>query len=261
MQLFKSHSAIIVLVFSILLYACKSTDTSVTPSTASITAITCGSTIFSANPVNGTAFTGITSVPYTGGNGVAYSVGSAVASTGVTGLTATLAAGTLASGAGNATFAITGTPASVGIATFAISLGGQSCNLALTVNAATTTGGGSTGTVWSFETDLANIVKAAEAFKATLNATQVASLQYAYTKSQAQLWSNLPQSLYRNRVGLATSTFSATQWTAFYNLLKVSTGLGINEGNEEFVGIIDAVVDAVGYNYQNGQSSALGLAR
>lgn len=228
------------IIFSLFIYACQSTDTPVTPTTASITAITCSSASFSTIPVNGTAFTGTASVPYTGGNGGVYGAGTAIASTGVTGLSATLAAGTLASGAGTATFAITGTPTSVGTATFAISLGGQNCNLSLTVNAATTGGGTNTGTVWSFDTDIANIVKAAEAFKTTLNATQVASLQYTYTKTQAQLWSNLPQSLYRNRVGLATSTFSATQWTAFYNLLKASTGLGANEGNEEFVGIIDA---------------------
>ena len=57
------------------IYACKNTDSTVTPSSATITALSCGSTTFSANPINGTAFTGTASVPYTGGNGVAYSAG------------------------------------------------------------------------------------------------------------------------------------------------------------------------------------------
>jgi hypothetical protein len=56
-----------------------------------------------------------------------------VTSTGVTGLTATLAAGSFASGAGTLTYTITGTPASAGTATFAINIGGQTCNLTRTV--------------------------------------------------------------------------------------------------------------------------------
>ncbi|MEZ4901921.1 MAG: carbohydrate-binding domain-containing protein [Spirosomataceae bacterium] len=43
-------------------------------------------------------------MPYTGGNGVAYPEGAAVASTGVMGLTATLSAGALATGSGEANF-------------------------------------------------------------------------------------------------------------------------------------------------------------
>jgi hypothetical protein len=72
-------------------------------------------------------------VPYTGGNGVTYPAGIAVASTGVMGLTATLAEGTLASGNGTASFVITGTPNIAGTASFSIELGGQSCTLALPV--------------------------------------------------------------------------------------------------------------------------------
>lgn len=224
----------------VLLIACnKSTDDPTpTTSTATVTAFTCASVTFSGTPQANAAFTGTATVPYTGGNGVAYSAGSGIASTGVTGLTATLAAGTLASGAGSVTYAISGTPSASGTASFAISLGGQSCTLALTVSAASSSSG--TGTVWSMDTDIAAIVAAAEAFKATLTSSQLASAQYTYTVAQAKLWSNLPQSLYRGRVGLASSTFSTAQWTAFYNLLKVATGTGANEGSEEYAGIIDA---------------------
>jgi hypothetical protein len=181
MKLLKSYSMIAVLIFSVIIYACKSTDTTVTPSSATITALTCSSATFSATPTASTAFTGTATVPYTGGNGVAYATGSAVASTGVTGLTAILAAGTLASGAGNATFAITGTPSAEGTALFAISVGGQSCSLSLVVAKAgtvvTTACGNLTGS--------AKVVCLAEAFKATLTATQIATLQIAYTKANA----------------------------------------------------------------------------
>ncbi len=224
---------------TLLIYACKTEDvTTTTGTTATVTALTCSSATFSATPTAGTAFTGTATVPYTGGNGAAYSTGVSVASTGVTGLTATLSAGTLASGAGSVTFAITGTPATSGTASFAITVGGQSCSFSMTVSAASTTGG--TGTTWSMDTDIANIVKMAEAFKATLSSTQVAALQYTYTKAQAQKWSNFPESIYRGRVGLQTSSLSTAQWTAFLNLLKVTTSSTANEGYEEYTGILDA---------------------
>ena len=100
---------------------------------AGVGAINCGA----ATPSNSlrvnmdAAGTSVT-LPYTGGNGNYYK-GQAVASTGVTGLTASLAGGYLASGSGNFSFAITGTPASTGIASFAITVGGQSCTLNLQV--------------------------------------------------------------------------------------------------------------------------------
>lgn len=234
-----SFLASIVLSTTFLIIACNKTDDPVTPTTttATVGALNCSSATFSATATASAAYTATATVPYTGGNGAAYSAGSAIASTGITGLTATLAAGTLASGAGSVVFAVTGTPSAAGTASFAVSVGGQSCTIALTVNAASISTG---GTAWSVDTDMANIVVAAEAFKATLSSSQVSSAQYSYTVAQAKLWSNLPQSLYKGRVGLASSTFSAAQWMAFYNLLKAATGTGANEGNEEYAGIIDA---------------------
>ena len=82
----------------------------------------------------GTAASGVTStIAYTGGNGLTHN-GQVVTSTGVTGLTATLAAGIFASGNGTLVYTITGTPATNGTATFALSIGGQSCTLSLTVD-------------------------------------------------------------------------------------------------------------------------------
>jgi uncharacterized protein (TIGR02145 family) len=68
------------------------------------------------------------SVPYTGGDGGPHS-GQTVASTGVTGLTATLSAGSFVSGSGNLLYSITGTPASGGTASFALNIGGQTCTM------------------------------------------------------------------------------------------------------------------------------------
>lgn len=220
--------------------ACEKTEVATTTTTtATITALNCSAATFSATPTASTAFTGTATVSYTGGNGAAYSAGSGIASTGVTGLTATLAAGTLASGAGSVTFAITGTPSAAGTAAFAVTVGGQSCSFSMTVSAAST-GTGTSTSAWAIETDIDAIVKAAEAFKATLSSTQVAALQYTYTKAHAQKWSNFPESIYKGRVGLQTSTLSTTQKAAFLALLKVSTSTTANEGYEEYTGILDA---------------------
>lgn len=89
-------------------------------------------------------------------------------------------------------------------------------------------------------TDMSKLITAAEAFKATLSAAQITSLQLAYSKTDAAKWSNLPQALSRNRVGLATSTLSANQLTAFKAFLKLATGSGDNEGNAEMLGILAA---------------------
>lgn len=233
----------------VLLLACNNTSTTVTPATASITAISCGAVTYSATATAGAAYTATATVPYTGGNATAYATGAAVASTGVTGLTATLTAGTLATGAGNAIFAITGTPSAEGNATFAVSLGGQSCSLVLSV-AKAATGGTGTGMGLGVATDVAKIVMLAEAFKATLSATQVSTVQLPYTKTDAVKWSNLPQALSRNRVGLSTGALSVTQLTAFKALLQAATGSLPDEGNAEMLGIM-AADDYLGANGGN----------
>lgn len=116
-------------------FSCKK-DNTPTNTSASITALACSSGSFSLPATINIVYTATATVPYSGGNGVAFTAGSAISSTGVTGLTATLQAGTLASGTGNLSYAISGTPTSAGTATFAVSFGGQSCSLSLTVNAA-----------------------------------------------------------------------------------------------------------------------------
>lgn len=121
----------IFLVFVLISISCKKTE--VETNTPIITALNCAAATFSATATSGASYSAKASVPYTGGNGMAYAEGLAVVSSGVTGLTATLSAGTLSSGNGIASFAVAGTPASAGTASFSISLGGQSCTLALPV--------------------------------------------------------------------------------------------------------------------------------
>ena len=106
------------------------------PPAAVLSTINCAGATTTGILTSGTAANGVsTAISYTGGNAGSYSAQN-VASTGVTGLTAALAAGTLTNGNGNITYTITGTPASAGTASFAITVGGQSCSFTVSVAAA-----------------------------------------------------------------------------------------------------------------------------
>jgi uncharacterized protein (TIGR02145 family) len=94
-----------------------------------ITALNCSSATNNGTLNATTTASGVTSViSYTGGNGGSHN-GQVVTSTGVTGLTATLQAGTFTNGNGSLTYTITGTPATSGIASFALNIGGKTCTL------------------------------------------------------------------------------------------------------------------------------------
>jgi hypothetical protein len=94
-----------------------------------ITALNCSSATNNGTLTATTTATGVTSViSYAGGNGGTHN-GQVVTSTGVSGLTATLQAGTFANGNGNLTYSITGTPATSGTASFAINIAGKMCNI------------------------------------------------------------------------------------------------------------------------------------
>ena len=98
-----------------------------------LAAINCGSATNSGTLTQGTVASSVSSsVSYTGGNGGSHS-GQTITSTGVTGLTATLAAGAFASGAGSLVYSINGTPSASGTASFALNIGGQSCTLSISV--------------------------------------------------------------------------------------------------------------------------------
>jgi hypothetical protein len=121
---------------SILLISLSCKKTTTAANGATISAIACGSGSFSAPATAGAAYSGTATIPYAGGNSTAYTAGSSISSTGVTGLSAVLQAGTLTNGNGNLVYSVTGTASAAGTANFAISFGGQNCSLSLTVNAA-----------------------------------------------------------------------------------------------------------------------------
>jgi uncharacterized protein (TIGR02145 family) len=105
------------------------------PIDGSITILDCASAINDGSLTSGIAASGVNSiVPYDGGNGGPYN-GQTVVSTGVTGLTATLSAGTFVDGNGSLAFTITGTPNGSGNAIFELSVGGKMCSLTRMVNA------------------------------------------------------------------------------------------------------------------------------
>ncbi len=86
-------------------------------------------------------------------------------------------------------------------------------------------------------TGLGKVVCLAEAFKATLSSTQLAAVQLAYSKANAQRWSNLPEGLYRNRVGLNLGSLSDPQLAAFRDLMETALASGLtNEGYDEMLG-------------------------
>ncbi|MEO0007976.1 MAG: hypothetical protein RJA20_2172 [Bacteroidota bacterium] len=95
----------------------------------SITTLDCSNAVVTGTLTSGQVASGVSaSIPFTGGNGGVLEI-QTVASSGVTGLTAVLSAGIQASVAGNLTYSITGTPASGGTASFALSIGGEACTL------------------------------------------------------------------------------------------------------------------------------------
>jgi len=110
-------------------------NTSYTTASGTITGILCYN-IYLTGPgasTNSALYNETAMVPYTSGNGGSYAA-AAVSSTGVTGLTATLAAGKFNTGDGSLSYVITGTPTTSGYANFSLSIGGQSCSFSLPVN-------------------------------------------------------------------------------------------------------------------------------
>ncbi|UFH54027.1 DUF3500 domain-containing protein [Spirosoma sp. KNUC1025] len=94
----------------------------------------------------------------------------------------------------------------------------------------------SANTSCSSQTGLAQVVCLAEAFKATLNSTQLSTVQLTYSKTNAQKWSNLPASL-SSRIGINLGSLSSTQQAAFRDLMVAVLALNAtNEGYDEMMG-------------------------
>ncbi|MES2240755.1 MAG: DUF3500 domain-containing protein [Bacteroidota bacterium] len=218
---------------TLIVFACGGNDDNNTStSSASVTAITSGLTVFSSIATVNVVYYGTAIIPYTGGNSATYSAGTAIASTGVTGLTATLVSGTLADGSGTLTYTISGTPTSSGTASFVISFGGQTTTITLTVNSTATASCDSlSGTE--------KVVCLANAFLATLSTSQQSSVQLTLNLTNAKRWSNLPCAL-SCRNGLLFSSLSSTQLAAAKAVAQSAFGTATGEGYDEFSQIMTA---------------------
>ncbi len=123
----------VIVSFLLATYSCEK-EKPIEQVSGSITSLNCNPTIHNGALSEGILANGVSSnVPYSGGNGGTHN-GQTVNSTGVTGLTATLLAGTFANGSDSLTYTISGTPASSGTASFALSIGGQNCILSRSVD-------------------------------------------------------------------------------------------------------------------------------
>jgi len=99
-----------------------------------ITSLNCATAVNAGLLTQGIAASNTSSVvPYSGGNGGVYNA-QTIPSTGVTGLTASITAGSFVIGAGSLTYIVTGTPASGGTASFVLNIGGKTCVLTRMVN-------------------------------------------------------------------------------------------------------------------------------
>lgn len=97
------------------------------------------------------------------------------------------------------------------------------------------------------------IIDLANAFKATLSASQLTTLQLSYTLSNARTWSNLPASM-SARLGIKMGTLNATQLAAAKALVQAMTGTPMGEGYNEVQGLWAAD----DYLSANGGGSAYG---
>jgi hypothetical protein len=108
----------------------------------------------------------------------------------------------------------------------------------------------------SSATGIDKILCLTEAFKSQLDATQLATLQRSYSKADAQKWSNLPQALYRGRVGLNFGSMTTVQIQYAKALIKEVAGSTANEGWDE----IQQLLNADEYLSTNGGGTDYGAA-
>jgi uncharacterized protein (TIGR02145 family) len=110
------------------------TDTTKTSNDVSVSGFDCAGVKIAGTLTKDKIASNVTAtLSYTGGNGKTYTTKSHT-STVVTGLTATLVAGTLANGEGTLAYTISGTPTTSGTANFTIALGGKSCTITISVD-------------------------------------------------------------------------------------------------------------------------------
>jgi hypothetical protein len=121
------NNRILYILMIVCFVSCKKTETGGNTAAASVSGLNCTAAVASVAATTGQPYSGTLTVPYSGGNGAAYPAGAPLSSSSVNGLTATLQAGTLATGDGSFVYTITGTPTATGTANFDISFGSISC--------------------------------------------------------------------------------------------------------------------------------------
>lgn len=121
----------------------------------------------------------------------------------------------------------------------------DSVSSSITTALATTT---SSNTTCSSSSGVAGIVCLAEAFKATLSSSQLASAQLTYSQTNAKKWSNLPAGL-SSRIGIDLGSLSDTQLAAFRDLMVALLDVSAsNEGYDEMLGnlVADDYLNSIG---------------
>jgi uncharacterized protein (TIGR02145 family) len=188
--------------------------------------LNCGSTTTIGSLTNGTVASSVSAaISYTGGNAGTYAA-QTVSSSGVVGLTATLDAGSLANGAGSLTYTITGTPTTSGTASFAITVGGQSCSFTMSVGAAQTQY--PLGTVYcagaTTVVDVTNPTTGKTWMDRNLGATQVdTSSTDANSYGDLYQWGRRADG-HQCRTSPTTATVSSIDQPAHGNFIKVNSG-------------------------------------
>src|SRR4051812_8237439 len=111
-------------------------------------------------------------------------------------------------------------------------------------------------TACSADTGISEVICLANTFMAQLSSSQLAAVQLSYSVSDAEKWSNLPQALSRNRVGLNFGSMTQTQIEYAKALLKAVAGSTENEGWDE----LQQLLNSDQYLNVNGGGSDYGAA-
>ncbi len=186
------------------------------------------------------------------------------------GTTVTITGTNFSTTAANNTVAFNGTAATITAATatqltVTVPTGATTGKITVSVNTSSTTATSTddftvttatTADCSSATTQVEKIVCLAEAFKATLTSSQIATLQISFTKEYAIRWSNLPCGV-SCRNGLGFSTLTATQLAAAKAVIAAAAGTTTDEGYSEF-SQINAADDVLGTKSGNSNSYSSG---
>jgi hypothetical protein len=208
----------------------------------SVSSISCASASASSILVlNQSVNTMTVAIPYVNGNGGNY-IGQIIYSTGVLGITASLASGLLAAGNGNLTFTLNGIPSSLGNALFNFNFLGHNCTFSLIVQ--------SVGTLSNLDCNSATLtglscVAANSSLSLSIPYTGgnggVISQQSIASDSVLGLTATIAQSLLNNGSGNITAVITGTPLQSGVALFNFSVGgqtctFSLNVSSEPCIG-------------------------